>query len=654
MNRAAALPLLSRRLGASRPAAAAAAVRNYSVQAPKPRRSAFGRLVTYTLVGGTLFYAGSVPLAAVNDDYRDFFAERVPGGDSILQVSDTRSIRDSVRDMHVDDYVRSTANALRSGFSRARSLVEENTQVQQTREQVEKRAAELQDKVRAQLEELRSLAGDEAHVLEDQIKSLRESSSSWLEQAVELSEKSLAQVRAKAAEVAADVQESVSNAVPIVPAPKRVEPAAPAAPVFDELPVLHEAPNGYATGPRERKLQAPAEPSGHLRTDPGAPRLPLLAPSLKSLAGSEPIVAQLASTIDDLATFVRETPSGGAVARGVLEEAQADLKKLVERLDAIKQKDARTLELQLAKQARDYEAELEKFAAEAAGNLEKHDADWEARFKELQNKQVSEFKGRLAKELEVQSALINERLREEVVARGIELQRRWTQEIHAKVEQERAGRLARLDELAKELSSLQEVSLANSTELDVNNGILAVSAALRALRTAIDESPANIRRTFTKELDTLRSARGTHDDQVAGAALDVLVNSKVAETGVESIPTLTEWFTLRLAPRLRSVALLPEYGAGVLSYMVSAAAAPVLAVRRGPVEGDDVQSTVARAEWYLEQRNLDAAAREINQLRGWAKILAADWLAAARRRLETDQALELVDTTNSFNALLRT
>lgn len=671
MNRAAALPLQSRRLSALRPAAAA--LRTYSAQAaPKPRRSVLGRLVTYTLVGGALFYAGSLPLAAVSDEYRNMFAEHVPGGVQLLELSDRhvldRDLRQKWRaelherfqNAHVDDYVRDAAGVLRAGFGRARAFVQDNAQVQQTREQVEKRASELQELVRAQLEELRTLAGDEAHVLEGQIAHLRENSSTWLEQAVELSEKALGQVRAQATAMASGVQETVSHAVPGVPAPKHPEPETPVpeTPVYEALPIGHEAPEGYVAPKRERKLTPPAEASGQLRADPGAPKLPQLAPSIKGLAGSEPMVAQLAATIDDLAAFVRDTPSGGAVARGVLESAQADLKHLVERLDAIKQKDARTLELQLAKQARDYEAEIARGAETAAEALDRRDADWAARVAALQAKQVSEFKGRLEQELRAQSALINERLREEVVARGIELQRRWKQEIHAKVEQERAGRLARLDELAHELSSLQEVSLANSAELDATNGIHAVAGALRALRAAIDE-PAErgseyVRRTFTRELDTLRSARGVRDDPVAAAALDALAASKAAEYGVESVPTLTEWFDVRLAPRLRSVALLPEHGAGVLSYLVSAAVAPFLAVRRGPVPGDDVQSTVARASWHLDHRDLDSAARDINQLRGWPKVLAADWLDAVRRRLETDQALEIVSEANAFNALLRT
>jgi len=42
-------------------------------------------------------------------------------------------------------------------------------------------------------------------------------------------------------------------------------------------------------------------------------------------------------------------------------------------------------------------------------------------------------------------------LKEEVVAQGIELQRRWIREIKVRVEQERGGRLAKLDELAANL-----------------------------------------------------------------------------------------------------------------------------------------------------------------------------------------------------------
>lgn len=152
----------------------------------------------------------------------------------------------------------------------------------------------------------------------------------------------------------------------------------------------------------------------------------------------------------------------------------------------------------------------------------------------------------------------------------------------------------------------------------------------------------------------LRGTAKAKDNALIGAAIAAIDQTGTPRDGVESEPTLAEWFTNRLAPRLRSVALLPDQGAGVLSYLTSMALSPLLFSRKGLVPGSDVASTVARAEWYLDHKDLDSAARELNQLRGWAKVLASDWLEEARKRLEVDQALQLVEKESDFATLLKT
>ena len=59
-------------------------------------------------------------------------------------------------------------------------------------------------------------------------------------------------------------------------------------------------------------------------------------------------------------------------------------------------------------------------------------------------------------------------LKTEVIAQGIELQRRWIREIKMRVEQERGGRLAKLDEIATNLKRLERVALDNAGYLDEN------------------------------------------------------------------------------------------------------------------------------------------------------------------------------------------
>src|SRR5690606_29737571 len=73
----------------------------------------------------------------------------------------------------------------------------------------------------------------------------------------------------------------------------------------------------------------------------------------------------------------------------------------------------------------------------------------------------------------------------------------------------------------------------------------------------------------------------------------------------------------------------------------------VMFKKEGLVGGDDVESVLGRAQTYLEEGDLDAAAREVNGLEGWAKTLSKDWLGEVRKVLEVRQALDV-----SFPTLL--
>ena len=74
--------------------------------------------------------------------------------------------------------------------------------------------------------------------------------------------------------------------------------------------------------------------------------------------------------------------------------------------------------------------------------------------------------------------------------------------------------------------------------------------------------------------------------------------------------------------------------------------------RHGLVEGNDVLSVISRAEYYLNEKDLDSAARELNQLKGAPRTLLSDWLEAARRRLEVLQALEVIQAEATRASLL--
>lgn len=229
-------------------------------------------------------------------------------------------------------------------------------------------------------------------------------------------------------------------------------------------------------------------------------------------------------------------------------------------------------------------------------------------------------------------------MREGIIAQGIELQRRWIREVKVKVEEERGGRLARLDELATGLKRLERIALDNSSYLDENIRVHGMWTALRAIQAAID-APA--RKPFREELRILRHIAVAKDDAVVSAALESLEQSDIPDVGVEPLADLTTWFSTSVAPRVSSVALVPDQDAGVLSYLTSHLLSSLRFQRRGLTPGSDVLSVLSRAEFYMNEKDLDSAARELNQLAGPAKELLHDWLEAARRRLEVQQALEV-------------
>lgn len=222
-------------------------------------------------------------------------------------------------------------------------------------------------------------------------------------------------------------------------------------------------PIGFEPAPGYELARPPPAPKGDLKpaTPPPAP-LPLVAPAVKSLASNEPILGQLAATIDNLAKFVEaKTDDISGNATSVLVKAQDDIEQLAKRLEKIKAEETAKLEKSLKTQASEYSSLLLAAEKDLVERLDTQEEDWKKAFDEERRHLVSAYKEKLDKELETQHEIINQRLKEEVIAQGIELQRRWVREIKVRVEQERGGRLAKLEELEGGIRKLEKVTKEN-------------------------------------------------------------------------------------------------------------------------------------------------------------------------------------------------
>lgn len=366
------------------------------------------------------------------------------------------------------------------------------------------------------------------------------------------------------------------------------------------LPLGFEPPPGFYI-PRPKKKESNESPT----VDP----LPLVAPSLSSFSLEEPSLGHLASTIDALAAFLKDNPQTATEAGGVkkvLSTAEADLKGLGERLKSIKDSEKAKLEQSLSEQSRKYADQVAQNEQDLIKRLKSQEEDWQKNFEQERDQMVSAYRTKLNSELNAQKELINERLKEELIAQGIEMQRRWMKDIKMRVEEERGGRLAKLEDLSENVKKLEEATVQNSTYLEESLQVNRLWSALQAAATSDGQGAALS--------DSIRALKELgKDDQVIQTAIQGVRSTSLAD-GIQPFSDLASWFSLKVAPRIKNAALMPEINAGCVAYWTSYALSPLLFSKQGWSEGNDVMSILGRAEYYLSRKDLDGATRQVNQL----------------------------------------
>ncbi|KAI8980031.1 mitochondrial inner membrane protein Mitofilin [Trametes punicea] len=631
----------------------------------KKQRSIVRRIVLYTFAGVSTFYVSSAFVSFHIPQYREFFVEQIPFGASFLQYAedhdwDTLTLHD------VAESGKRAAGSARELFDSFRSRLDPD-KAKDAYEKTKESAAHAVQEGRERLKSISqnvktTVERNEAEVYDKGAKAAaiaKHRSVQFSEGVEELVRKAEAALAGKPIDQLPDATTTPEQPAGSPPdaAPPRDNEAKEAtlqSAIYDApLPVGFEPPPGYAR-PKPAPKPAPEPKPEPAKAEPTPPApapepLPLIAPAVAEFGASEPVIAQLATVIDDLASYLNANPTAAEKARDILDTAKIDLTQLASRIDEVRETERKKLEASLDEQARECMQSLMELEMQAQDKLDGQEENFRKFFEQERAKLIQEYQQKLDHELQTQSEIINERLRNEVIAQGIELQRRWIREIKMRVEQERGGRLAKLDEIATNLKRLERVALDNSAYLDENIRVHALWSALRAVHHAVD---APERRPFREELRALRHVAAAREDPVVAAALESLEKSEVPDVGVEPLADLATWFTSSVAPRVASVALVPDRDAGVLSYLASNLFSYFRFQRHGLVEGSDVLSVLARAEYYLNEKDLDSAARELNQLKGPAKVLLSDWLDAARRRLEVLQALEVVEAEATLASLL--
>lgn len=372
----------------------------------------------------------------------------------------------------------------------------------------------------------------------------------------------------------------------------------------------------------------PPEVNEPSRFPPTAPLEPIYFPNV-----NEPVVQDLAYMLNDIIAVINADGAHSKYGSSI-EKAKSQLKKVTSEIDQIKAKIESDAAAKVKERVQDFDKAANDLVTRVESAMAAQEVGWQREFDEEIKKLKEVHDQRIKVVAERERQVSEERLNNKLLEQAIELKRLFAKEIQQRVEQERDGRLGKLDELSKSVKDLEKLAGGWNEVIDTNLRTQQLHVAVEAVRASLQDSAHP--RPFIKELVALREIAA--EDTVVNAAI-ASINPSAYQRGIFSPQDLADRFR-RVATEVRKASLLPE-DAGVASHASSLLLSKVMFKKQGLAAGDDVESVLTRTQTFLEEGDLDNAAREMNGLTGWAKTLSRDWLGEVRKVLEVRQALEV-------------
>lgn len=348
---------------------------------------------------------------------------------------------------------------------------------------------------------------------------------------------------------------------------------------------------------------------------------------------NEPVVQDLVKIMNDIITVVNADNSNSRFSSAIT-KAKDELSKVGSKIKALKDTAEKDAAAKIKSEKEDFDRAAKELIRRVEAEMAHQQSEWQEEYQTERQKIKDNFDQKLKAEIEKANQVNEKRLHNELLEQAVEMKRKFIQEVKDRVEDERNGRLGKLSDLSNTVTELEKLTTDWNSVVDSNLKTQHLHVAVEAVRANLEKS--QVPRPFTKELAALKEIAS--DDPVVNAAI-ASINPAAYQRGIPSSAQLIDRFR-RVASEVRKASLLPE-DAGVASHASSYLLSKILFKKKGLATGDDVESILTRTETFLEEGDLDGAAREMNGLQGWAKTLSKDWLGEVRKVLEVQQALDV-------------
>ncbi|KAI5948842.1 MIC60 [Candida theae] len=252
---------------------------------------------------------------------------------------------------------------------------------------------------------------------------------------------------------------------------------------------------------------------------------------------------------------------------------------------------------------------------------------------------------RLEHEIQAAKEAISQAANNAVSMVRIEQTKNFEALVTERINEERNGRLANLEKLNDKVNELEKFAESFERQISNNHKRSLIQSSVNKLKLLLLTPPeaSDTPKSIEPYVKTLKEI--STDDEVLNLVLkdlDVLLAKESTHSLLTNAQLLTRWE--QLEPELRSSSLLPP-NAGLLGHLSSLIFSKLLLPVKGVKEdGKDIESVIGRVESSLARGQLDIAVEEATNLKGWSRRLANDWVLQARKRLEVEFLLSLIET----------
>ncbi|KAG0669381.1 Formation of crista junctions protein 1 [Maudiozyma exigua] len=241
--------------------------------------------------------------------------------------------------------------------------------------------------------------------------------------------------------------------------------------------------------------------------------------------------------------------------------------------------------------------------------------------------------------------------------------------IEEKVEQERNGKLANLNALDERVSKLSSTMNKFGDILTKNQVITRLSLMVNDIKGRMDSNNSHsieLNKDFSKMAIISKALPKAGCGCKSGkckckkctgscATKSTIEGQKLLNITLEELETLTKdgpilsneqlfnrWNLLE--SDFKTASLLPP-NAGILGHITAKFFSFFLFSKKGiSTNSDDLDTLFARVQTNLETAKLDDAIEDVVSLNGWPRVLCEQWIIDARRKLEIESLIDVLDS----------